>query len=127
MLYKRDRQLAKALLAVCSCYFLFVMPITILDVFPQEPEEDQEAIAEAYLAVYCLYWLQYSANFVIYAARCEQYQKAYKYLFEHVKMCICGASQWKATGAIMVINHQPKDEAIFEPNESSTIIIISRC
>ena len=63
--------------------FLFVQPIIILQIIG---DRHIKVHPIAYLGIYCLYWFQYSINFFIYAARCEQYRKAYKYFLIHVNI-----------------------------------------
>ena len=38
------------------------------------------------LTLHFLYWFQYSANFFIYAARSDQFRKAYLFFFSSVRM-----------------------------------------
>ena len=64
---------------VCFCYFLFVMPIALVNII-----DDTSTSPKLHLALFCIYWLQYSLNFFIYAARSEQYRKAYWYFLRKV-------------------------------------------
>ena len=81
-LTKREIRTTWTLFLVCFCYFLFVMPIALVNIIDFKSNSPQ-----IHLALFCLYWLQYSLNFFIYAARSEQYRKAYSYflwkVFQH--------------------------------------------
>lgn len=46
---------------------------------------------------FCLYWMQYSLNFLVYAARSKQYREAYVYFICRVKACIMGTMCGVAT------------------------------
>ena len=67
------------LFMICFCYFLFVMPIALVNII-----DDTHFSPTLHLALFCVYWLQYSLNFFIYAARSEQYRKAYWYFLRKV-------------------------------------------
>ena len=67
------------LFMICFCYFLFVMPIALVNII-----DDTHISTQLHLALFCVYWLQYSLNFFIYAARSEQYRKAYWYFLRKV-------------------------------------------
>ncbi len=71
--------MTRTLFWVCFCYFLFVGPISLANIFDTEVNNP-----EANLGLFYLYWLQYSLNFIIYAARSEQYRKAYVYFLTKV-------------------------------------------
>ncbi len=57
---------------VSLCYTVFVAPITIMTY--ADPEGDNTALS---LLFYCVYWIQYSFNFFLYALRSQQYRDAY--------------------------------------------------
>ena len=76
---KRERRTTLTLFMVCFCYFLFVMPIALVNII-----DDTSTSPKLHLALFCIYWLQYSLNFFIYAARSEQYRKAYWYFLRKV-------------------------------------------
>ena len=60
------------ILLVCISYFVFVMPISLLNIF------DAEVVSPAsHVIAFCIYWSQYSLNCVVYAVRSDQYRKAY--------------------------------------------------
>ena len=64
----------KTLTLVFVCYFLFMTPLIMMHfihIFGILFDDN------LYLAAACIYLLQYSLNFVIYAARNEQYRQAY--------------------------------------------------
>ena len=67
---QRNMKMTLTTSMVCSVYLISVTPITLTKVM-------SGVSAEVYLLTYCIYWLQYSANFFIYAARSEDYRKAY--------------------------------------------------
>lgn len=67
---QRNMKMTLTTSLVCSVYLISVTPITLTKVM-------SGVSAEVYLLTYCIYWLQYSANFFIYAARSEDYRKAY--------------------------------------------------
>ena len=64
---RSEAKITWSLFLVCFCYFIFVLPITFI----------HEVHGYVHLVGMCIYWLQYSLNFIIYAARIEQYRKAY--------------------------------------------------
>ena len=77
---KRELKTTWTLILVCTCFIVFVGPLALLYYFFKasipSPEVD--------LLIFCLYWCQYSLNFVIYAAKSEQYRKAYKFFLTKV-------------------------------------------
>ena len=81
MITKREMKTTWTLFMVCFCYFIFVMPITLVNVVNVQLDEPK-----LHLALFCIYWLQYSLNFFIYAGRSEQYRKAYSYFIHKVKL-----------------------------------------
>ena len=67
-------QTQKTLALVFVCYFLFMTPLItmhFIHIFDISFDDN------LYLAAACIYLLQYSLNFVIYAARNDQYRQAY--------------------------------------------------
>ena len=76
---KREKRTTMTLFMICFCYFLFVMPIALVNII-----DDTHFSPRIHLALFCVYWLQYSLNFFIYAARSEQYRKAYWYFLRKV-------------------------------------------
>ena len=66
---------------ICFCYFLFVVPMALVNMV-----DDNADYPRVHLSLFCLYWLQYSLNFVVYAARGEQYRKAYSYFLKRVSI-----------------------------------------
>lgn len=68
------------ILFICLSYIVFVMPISLCNVL--DPDVNNPNI---HLGAFCLYWSQYSLNFVVYAARSEQYRKAYIAFLKMVK------------------------------------------
>ena len=76
---KREIQTTKTLFMVCLCYLLFVVPISWTDT---QKIIDKYPVVD--LALRSLYYLQYSLNFFIYAAKSEQYRQAYSYLLTNI-------------------------------------------
>ena len=76
---KREKRTTMTLFMICFCYFLFVMPIALVNII-----DDTHFSPQLHLALFCVYWLQYSLNFFIYAGRSEQYRKAYWYFLRKV-------------------------------------------
>ena len=82
LLNQREIKVTWTLFLICLIYILSVMPMIVYDTLV-----DLEIYqGNSYIAVpaYCLYWSQYSLNFFIYAARSDQYRKAYLYFFQTV-------------------------------------------
>ena len=80
---KREIQTTKSLFLVCLCYLLFVVPISWADT---QQIIDEYPVVD--LILRSLYYLQYSLNFFIYAAKSEQYRQAYSYLLTNVYLII---------------------------------------
>ena len=80
---KREIQTTKTLFMVCLCYLLFVVPISWTDT---QKIIDKYPVVD--LALRSLYYLQYSLNFFIYAAKSEQYRQAYSYLLTNAYLII---------------------------------------
>ena len=117
MITKREMKTTWTLFMVCFCYFIFVMPITLVNVVNVQLDEPK-----LHLALFCIYWLQYSLNFFIYAGRSEQYRKAYSYFIHKVKLshqkvrncilmyslqmrdCICGRRENSTTTALFYVD-----------------------
>ena len=76
----REIRMSRTIFLVCFSYYLFViLPVLVgevMDVKSQHPL--------LMLGLYFVYWSQYSINFFIYAARSEQYRKAYVYFLKKV-------------------------------------------
>ena len=84
MLNQRDYNTTLTLFLVCFFYFLFVTPMLVFQTFTIEMEFD-DLDPMVYLGVYCLYWFQYSVNFIIYIVRGEQYRRAYIFFLCSIK------------------------------------------
>ena len=81
---QKEIQLTWTLFAICFSFILFVMPMVLHVIFVDlELYEDSPYIGSP---IYALYWLQYSLNFFIYAARSDQYRKAYLFFLNKVSM-----------------------------------------
>ena len=79
---QRERNTTVTLFLVCFCYFLFVGPMVLLQIL--STIFNNFLNQTVYLSIYCIYWFQYSFNFMIYVIRGEQYRKAYRFLFNQV-------------------------------------------
>ena len=78
---KRELQTAMTFFSVFLCYFVCVIPVTLVnmispDILIKSPVLD--------FALGCLYYSQFSINIFIYAAKSEQYKKAYIYFLKKV-------------------------------------------
>ena len=51
---KREIRMSRTLFLVSFCYFLFVLPIAMVNIMDTEKEK-----ASLQLGLFCLYWLQY--------------------------------------------------------------------
>ena len=89
---QREGNMTTTLFVVCFCYFLFVGPMILLEqvatIFHNFSNQT------VYLCIFCLYWFQYSFNFIIYVIRGEQYRKAYIFFLSQVSF-INVAIKWK--------------------------------
>ena len=95
-LNQKEFSTTMTLFMICFCYLIFVMPVTICHILQDLGGHQSHPMV--YLAVYCLYWFQYSFNFFIYAFRSGQYRKAYKFfLIEVWSMYYVGIWTWYAT------------------------------
>ena len=88
MLNQRDYNTTLTLFLVCFFYFFFVTPMLVFQTLTIEMEFDN-LNPIIYLGVYCLYWFQYSVNFIIYIVRSEQYRKAYIFFLCSIKGNLC--------------------------------------
>lgn len=66
---KRNTRVTVTVLLVCGLYVLCTVPVTMIKNLNDNPY--------IYLSAFFVYWLQYSANFAIYAARSRSYRRAY--------------------------------------------------
>ena len=57
---------------VCMSYFIFVMPISLLNIL-----DSKVWFPASHVIAFCIYWSQYSLNCLVYAVRSDQYRKAY--------------------------------------------------
>ena len=62
---------------ICFCFLVFILPFTICDILEETGVVDINHSVR--LVTLYMYWLQYTVNFIIYAATSEQYRKAYLY------------------------------------------------
>ncbi len=66
----REIKLTWTLLLISLCYLFCVGPITAINIV-----DPTAAHVEIHLFMFCIYWMQYSLNFFIYALRSEQVLK----------------------------------------------------
>ena len=71
---KRERQTAMTFFSVCLCYFVCVIPSTSIVYLIHGSSDDYPVLN---FVTGCLFYLQFSVNIFIYAAKSEQYEKAY--------------------------------------------------
>ena len=69
------------LIGISFCYLIFVCPIYMCTIFTIQEEPS--------LICFILYWFQYTTNFVIYAARSEQYRRAYSQYIKTTLPWLC--------------------------------------
>ena len=83
---QREVRTTKALFLICLSYLIFVGPVTISDVIHDLKLYDDESSlhSDFHLIIINIYWLQFSCNFFIYAARSEQFRMAYLYFLKNV-------------------------------------------
>ncbi len=72
LIQTREMKMTWTLLLISLCYLVCVGPITIMNI--TDPMANN---LELNLAFFCIYWLQYTLNFFIYAMRSEQFRTAY--------------------------------------------------
>ena len=81
------------ILFVCISYFIFVMPISLLNIL-----DSKVRLPAPHVIAFCIYWSQYSLNCVVYAVRSDQYRKAYVYflmkLFDSVRRIMLKPKIW---------------------------------
>ena len=88
LLNRSESRTAWTVTIVVSCYFLFVLPQPIKDIILNYLDEKSTSGLYLDKVTLCLYWLQFSLNFFIYAVRNSQYRQAYKYFLSKVNNCI---------------------------------------
>ena len=86
ILMQRESRTTTALFFICLSYLIFVGPVTISDVIHDLKLYDDESTlhSDLHLVIINIYWLQFSCNFFIYAARSEQFRMAYLYFLKNV-------------------------------------------
>ena len=67
---------------ICFCFLAFILPFTICDILEETGVVDINHSVR--IVTLYFYWLQYTVNFIIYAATSEQYRKAYFYFLKKV-------------------------------------------
>ena len=81
------------ILFVCISYFIFVMPISLLNIF-----DSKVWFPASHVIAFCIYWSQYSLNCVVYAVRSDQYRKAYvcflMRLFDTIRRVVLKPKIW---------------------------------
>jgi len=101
-LQSRDMKMTWTLFGMCFCYIVFVAPIVLCTLLEVQGEGWRGNVN---LVCFIVYWLQYTTNFVIYAARSEQYRKAY---IQYIKTTVPWLFEWKGSSKrrprIFIIN-----------------------
>ena len=82
---QKEAQTTRTLFMVCLCFVVFVMPMETYDILFYLDLLPHGGNSYVYLPLHLLYWFQYSANFFIYAARSDQFRKAYLFFFSSVR------------------------------------------
>ena len=82
---KRERQTAMTFFSVFLCYFVCVIPSTPIIYLIHGSNDDYPFLN---FVTGCLFYLQFSINIFIYAAKSEQYKKAYIYFLKKVSRYI---------------------------------------
>ncbi|TRY76938.1 hypothetical protein TCAL_14708 [Tigriopus californicus] len=95
---QREYNMTCTLFLICLCYLVFVAPIAIVNIIDPTAQNPQ-----LHLAFFCVYWFQYSLNFLIYAARCEQYRRAYFFFLGKI---IPFWSQKNSNSTVFVLNKE---------------------
>ena len=78
---KRELQTAMTFFSVFLCYFVCVIPSTLVNMINPDILVKYPPLK---FVLECLYYLQFSVNIFIYAAKSEQYKKAYIYCLKKV-------------------------------------------
>ncbi len=71
--HKQEMSLTWMMLGVSLCFVICVGPITVWNVM-----DTSERNPNIGLSLYCIYWIQYTLNFFIYAFQSAQFRQAYK-------------------------------------------------
>ena len=81
-----------AIFLVCISYFIFVLPITLLNVMDHKVQ-----FPASHVIAFCVYWSQYSLNCFVYAIRSDQYRKAFITLIlmvhDNFRMFFCSSGR----------------------------------
>ena len=77
----RDQRMATTICIICLGYFFCNIPSIVILTFKIVPGNN------LFNLIQCLNWLQFSFNFVVYAARNKQYREAYKLFLHDVLFC----------------------------------------
>merc|ERR1739838_275201 len=96
----RDRRMTATLFAMSFLYVLFVSPIVLCGIF--------KVLENWNLVFFILYWLQYGLNFVVYAARSEQYRMAYKLYIKKQLPFLFRICKTKERNSVLFINSSPE-------------------
>ena len=91
-LNQREIHLIWTIFAICFSFTAFtIIPNVVNDILVDLEILEGSSFIE--VPIDCLYWLQYSLNFFIYAARSDQYRKAYIFFLQRIN-CIPHKNQW---------------------------------
>ena len=84
---KKESKTTLTLFLVCLSFLIFNVPFTILETL-EDAEITSLGASYIRLLMYFLYWFQYSFNFFLYAAACEQYRRAYIYFIKCIYFAV---------------------------------------
>ena len=84
---KKETKTTLTLFLVCLSFLIFNVPFTILETL-EDAEITSLGASYIRLLMYFLYWFQYSFNFFLYAAACEQYRRAYIYFIKCIYFAV---------------------------------------
>ena len=102
-LSNRDMRTTWTLCLLCCCYIIFVGPIVLSTLTGVQGQLN--------LLCFILYWFQYSTNFIIYAAKSEQYRRAYRL---YLRTCLPWLLPMRRDSQVFVIqlsHHQNTDQS----------------
>jgi hypothetical protein len=77
----RDKRMTKTICIICLCYLLCNFPVVFIRIF-----DIDLGIIRHFLSSF--YWMQYSFNFVVYAASNKQYREAYLLFLREAVFCL---------------------------------------
>ena len=81
-LSQKEARITFTLFMVSFCFMLFELPLTIYKTIYDHGLIESNVYVS--MALYFLYWLQYSVNFFIYAVISDQFRRAYQFFLKEV-------------------------------------------